>query len=130
MKEITKSHFFWRLTDLKYSLFSKPVKLLYKQCMSIVRFSYVGFILLLFVHLYAGNKSGDGLMYNPLWPVIFLKDIPVNYLYFGFHILLFLAFSLTALYPKKIFLRFFSFAFYFLYVAFLNSFGKINHSLH
>lgn len=129
MNKLLSHHFFWKHA-VRNGFFSKPTRVLYRKSMALVRFTYVGMLMLLFVHFYAGNNAGTQLMYHPLWPVQFLKSVPVNQLYLFFHVVLFLVFSFTAMYPRKVGWRLLSFVFYFMYVAFLNSFGKINHSLH
>ena len=130
MKDSLRSHFFWKYANGKYSLFEKPVDTLYNEINVIIKFSYVFFLFLMFTQL--SNKAYvlNETMIDPLWPVVMLKDISPVYIALVCQILLIIGFTLLTFLHHNRFLRIFVFVLFFLYLAFMNSFGKINHAFH
>ncbi|MFL0352248.1 hypothetical protein [Xanthomarina sp. GH4-25] len=130
MKEITKSHFFWKNANGKWPLFSKPKEVLYSEIMTIVKFSYLFFLFALFVQLFADKHDANMKMIDPLWPMVVFKNISAGYLTLFFQINLFISFIWLCVKPNQKFFKVYAFIIYFLYIAFNNSFGKINHGSH
>ena len=130
MKEITKNHIFWKYANGILPLFSKPKEELYNEIMTIVKFSYLFFLFALFVNLFADNHDGNTKMIDPLWPMMLVNDISTGYLTLFFQINLFISFVWLCLKQNQKFFKVYVFIIYFLYIAFNNSFGKINHGSH
>jgi hypothetical protein len=130
MKDLIKNHIFWKFGLVKNSLFTEDVSILYDRTRRTIDLTYVFFLLVLFTYFFNGISSNESLMYNPLWAVSFLSDIPSNQLYLFFHTCLFANTLVVILFSKIRFTKVSLFLIYFLYVAFVNSFGKINHSNH
>ncbi|TYA58299.1 hypothetical protein [Formosa maritima] len=127
MKEITKSHFFWKYSNSAIPLFGRSKKELYNEIITIEKFSYLFFLFALFVYLFADNHDDSIAMIDPLWPMIPFINISTGFLIIFFQINLFLSFILLCFKPNQKFLKVYVFIIYFLYIAFNNSFGKINH---
>lgn len=130
MKSALKDHFFWKYACIKNGLFDQDTNELYRRSKTVVQYTYLCFLLIVFVHFFAGKAAGAETMLMPLWPVVFLSEVPLNLLYPVFHFGLLVSTLFVILYPEKRSGRVLVFVLYFLYVAILNSFGKINHALH
>ena len=127
MKETTKSHFFWKYANGSLPMFSKSNEELYNEIMTIVKFSYLFFLFALFVQLFADKYDANSYMIDPLWPMKPFSSIPAGYLVLFFQLNLFVSFLFLCFKTNHKFLKVYVFIIYFLYMAFNNSFGKINH---
>lgn len=130
MRDLIKNHIFWKFGLVKNGLFFEDVNTLYDRTQRVIDLSYVFFLLVLFTYFFNGVSSNESLMYKPLFAVSFLSNVPSNQLYLFFHTCLFINTLAIILFPKVRFVKVSLFLFYFLYLAFVNSFGKINHSNH
>ena len=130
MIELVKNHFFWKYTIGRISLFSKPVDKLYDEIQIIIKFSYVFFLFLTFINVFNIRDIEAAERINPLWPITLFNGISSVYLALYFKISLLGSFVLLCFKNNSKFLRVFAFINFFLFVAFTNSFGKINHGLY
>jgi len=130
LKDKIQSHFFWKHANGAFSLFDKPVEIIYSKIVSNIKYSYIFFLFLIFTQLSNKNYVLHESMLDPLWPMLLFKNIsPVSIALFC-QISLIVGFILLTRYYNNRFLKGFVFIIYFLYLAFLNSFGKINHGHH
>lgn len=130
MIEYIKDHYFWKRTIGKLSIFDKPIDKLYEDILTIIKFSYVFFLVLVFNNVFNIQELETAERINPLWPLVLLKGIPSIYLALWFKVSLLVSFSLLCFKNNNQFLKIFTFINFFLFVAFTNSFGKINHGLY
>ncbi len=130
MTEYIKDHYFWKYAIGKFSIFNKPIDELYEGVKTVIRFSYVFFLLLVFLSAYHIQELEAAERINPLWPMVVFQGVSSVYLALYFKISLLLSFVLLCFKNNNLFLKVFAFLNFFLFVAFTNSFGKINHGLY
>ena len=130
MKDKIKTHFFWKYATGEFGLFNKPVDVLYEKIMTIIKFSYVFFLFLIFTQLSNKGYVLQEQMLDPLWPMVLLKQVSPLSIVLCCQISLIIGFILLTFFFNNKFLKVFVFIVFFLYLAFLNSFGKINHQFH
>lgn len=130
MIEFLKDHYFWKYTFGKFPIFNKPVDKLYSDIQTIVKFSYVLFLVLILDNVFNIRELESAERINPLWPLEVFKGVSSVYLALYFKLSLLLSFVLLCFKNNNLFLKIFAFINFFLFVAFTNSFGKINHGLY
>ncbi|MFD2824125.1 hypothetical protein ACFS5M_10610 [Lacinutrix iliipiscaria] len=130
MKDKIQSHFFWKYANGEFSLFNKPVDVLYDKITNIVKFSYIFFLFLMFTQLSNKNYVLNESMIDPLWPMLLFENVSPTIMALFCQISLISGFILLTFFFNNRFLKVFVFVVFFLYLAFLNSFGKINHGFH
>jgi len=130
LKDKIQSHFFWKHANGRFSLFNKPVEIIYSKIVNIIKYSYVFFLFLIFTQLSNKNYVLHESMLDPLWPMLLFKSVPPMYIALICQICLIAGFVLLTRFYNNRILKVFVFLIYFLYLAFLNSFGKINHGHH
>ena len=130
MIEHIKDHYFWKHTIGRFSIFEKPIDKLYENIQIIIKFSYVFFLVLVFNSVFNVQELEIAERINPLWPLTILNGVPSVYLTLWFKVSLLLSFALLCFKGHNLSLKIFAFINFFLFVAFTNSFGKINHGLY
>lgn len=130
MIEYIKDHYFWKHTIGKFSIFDKPIDRLYEDIQIIIKFSYIFSLVLVFNNVFNVQELEVAERINPLWPLLLFKGVPSVYLALYFKLTLLLSFVLLCFKSNNLFLKVFAFVNFFLFVAFTNSFGKINHGLY
>ncbi|WP_104734467.1 hypothetical protein [Hanstruepera ponticola] len=130
MIEFLKDHYFWKYNFGKFPIFNKPVDKLYSDIQIIVKFSYVLFLVLILDNVFNIRELESAERINPLWPLEVFKGVSSVYLALYFKLSLLLSFVLLCFKNNNLFLKIFAFINFFLFVAFTNSFGKINHGLY
>ena len=130
MKDKIQSHFFWKHANGHFSLFEKPVEIIYSKIVNNIKYSYIFFLFLIFTQLTNKNYVLQESMLDPLWPMLLFQNVSPASIALCCHIFLIAGFLLLTRFYNNRFLKVFVFIIYFLYLAFLNSFGKINHGHH
>lgn len=130
MNELIKDHFFWKYTIGKFSSFNKPTDKLYSDIQVVMKFSYVFFLVLIFNNVFNVQDLETAERINPLWPLVLFKGVSSVYMALYFKVSLLMSFVLLCFKNNNLFLKVFAFINFFLFVAFTNSFGKINHGLY
>ena len=130
MNKYIKNHYFWKHAFGELAIFNSSVDTLYHNIQQVVKVSYVFFLVLVFNNVFNMGLYESAERINPLWPMVLLDGIPSNYLALYFKISLLLSFLMLNFKRDNTFLKVFTFLNFFLFVAFTNSFGKINHGLY
>jgi len=127
-----KKHFFWKYAFIKDGLFSERGSFSYDGLMSAIRLFYafmLYFVFLLFTKDL--QKLASNYPNSPIWPIKLLHVfIRHEYVPYGIGLGLFLSTIIAVLFIEKRTTRIFVFLFYFLFVAYNSSYGKINHNYH
>lgn len=110
---------------------TKQVKIAYEKSKIIVQIYYICLFFICIHHLFSDytflfEKTFGNIVWSVLWISEFEKIFTIPL----FFLILILGSFFSALFPQNRWTRIFTFIGFFQYVALLNSFGKVNHSLH
>lgn len=130
MEETLKIHWFWKYTIGSKRLMNESLSIINKKIFFSFKIFYILLFGLSFNFIYGLNyyinKSFDELLWPVFW-IDFFPELPWS----SFLIIICFVLNIaTILFNYQRVLRMLLFFFYFLFIALLNSSGKINHSLH
>ncbi|QDO92543.1 hypothetical protein FNB79_00605 [Formosa sediminum] len=131
MKTLINSHIFWKF-GLKGNnpILNEPTDLLYGRIQNILKWIPVLFLGFQFVQLFNVHNLSKTKLISPLWPIFPFQEISSSNIVLFLQINIFISLIWLIFKPKSLLIKLYVFSTYFLYVAFSNSFGKIDHSMH
>lgn len=125
-----KKHFFWKHAFGDNGIFSGDLDLAYLNIKSVLRYSYLFFVIIIFIELPNITEYQNIKMVEPIWPMFLFQEISPSVLAFIFQITALIILFLIFYIPKSHLLRILFFIFFFLLISLNNSFGKISHGFH
>ena len=129
MNKGLENHFFWKFVLNKTSVLDKTSAILFNDIRRVVKFSYVAFLIIVFIQLGRIDDLGTSTLIDALWPVSFINQQNLLFITYFLSINLVLSLILVILTSTQ-WSRIYLFVVYFLLAALTNSFGKINHASH
>ncbi len=122
-----KTHFFWKFAFGDNAIFSGNMDSAYDIVQNAVKYSYLFFMMLVFLQLSNVEDYQNMEILDPVWPIVPFSGIPPVALALIFKSTMIVMLTVLFFLPRKRLFRGLFFIFFFLDISLGNSFGKVDH---